>query len=152
MSPLLSFLPTMDDRAKRFKEFKILLESCTLTIPKGDEREETETIEDWGVKYACVKVRFKAYRIAFLISILAQLCRMSSSICRTRSGLASRTRRSRGISPSATRSSVKSSVRAGRHLGMRRGLRSWEFPLCLVTSGSLRWRLWRKNSQRLSRG
>ena len=77
----------MDDRAKRFKEFKVLLESCALTIPDGDEREETETIEDWGVKFAFVKVRYSARRVVFLISILAQLCRMSSSTCRTRSGL-----------------------------------------------------------------
>ena len=61
----------MDDRAERFKEFKILLESCALTIPEGNEREETETIEDWGVKYAFVKVRCNARRVALLSLSLA---------------------------------------------------------------------------------
>ena len=61
MSSLLSFLPTMDDHAECFKEFKILLESCALMIPEGDEREETETIEDWEVKYACIKVCYNAH-------------------------------------------------------------------------------------------
>ena len=59
----------MDDCAKRFKDFKILLESCALTIPEGDKREETETIEDWGVKYTCVKVCYDARRVALWILI-----------------------------------------------------------------------------------
>ena len=92
MSPLLSFLPTMDDRAKRFKEFRILLESCALTIPEGNEREEKETIEDWGVKYAFVKVRYNTRRVALLILNHAKLCRTNSSTCRTKSGLALQTR------------------------------------------------------------
>ena len=66
VSSLLSFLPTMDDHAECFKEFKILLESCALTIPDGDKREETETIEDWGVKFTFVKVRYNAHRVAFV--------------------------------------------------------------------------------------
>ena len=93
----------MDDRAKRFKEFKILLESCALTIPEGNERQEKETIEDWGVKYACVKVRYDARRVAFSILSLAKRCRTSLTTCRIRYELALRTRRSRGISQSAMR-------------------------------------------------
>ena len=92
----------MDDRAKRFKEFKILLESCALTIPEGNEREEKETIKDWGVKYACIKVRFNARRVVLSILNLAKLCRTSSITCRTKYELDLQTRRSRGILQSAT--------------------------------------------------
>ena len=66
MSSLLFFLPTIDDHAECFKEFKILLESCALTISDGDKREENKIIEDWGVKYACIKVHYNACRVVFI--------------------------------------------------------------------------------------